>query len=159
MGLTHRCASALLLLAFGLPAWAAPFTIYDNEFKAGWQNWSWAKVETPPTTGEVKPLKVQGDAWSALALHHDAFSTAQFSKVTFYIHGGAEGGQNLSIKAMADGKALESSYVIKPKAKAWTIVDVPLADLAAANRTIDGLMLQAGGSSYKPYYITRIQFE
>jgi hypothetical protein len=35
-----------------------------------------------------------------------------------------------------------------------------LAELSAANRNIDGLMLQAiDGTSYKPYYVTRIQFE
>jgi hypothetical protein len=64
---------------------STPFTVYDNELKPGWENWSWAKVDTRATAGEVKPLKVQGDAWSALALHHDAFSTAPYSKLTFYL--------------------------------------------------------------------------
>jgi len=162
------CRNAIVLAILGavlgplgaLAQSASPFTVYDNEFKPGWQNWSWAKVEFPATAGEVKPLKVQGDAWSALALHHETFATGPYSKLTFYINGGAEGGQRLAVKAMADGKALDSNYVIEPKAKSWTIVEVPLADLSAANRSIDGLMLQAiGGAAYKPYYVTKIQFE
>ena len=165
MGISRRSAIALALLAAGLAPLAAcaqaaaPFIVYDNELKPGWQNWSWAKVDTPATTGDIKPLKVQGDAWSALALHHDAFSTAPFTKISFYINGGAEGGQRLTVKAMADGKALDSKYVIEPKVKSWTVVEVALAELSAANRTIDGLMLQADGSAYKPYYVTKIQFE
>ncbi len=152
---------AAVLMPLGALAQAAsPFAVYDNELKPGWQNWSWAKVETPPTAGEVKPLKVQGDAWSALSLHHDAFSTGPYTKLSFYINGGAEAGQRLAVKAMADGKALDSSYVIEPKVKTWTIVEVPLSELSAANRSIDGMMLQAiDGAPYKPYYITRIQFE
>lgn len=164
MGIRRRGAIALALLAAGLPALAAfaqttPFTIYDNEFKSGWQNWSWAKVETPSVAAGMKPLKVHGDGWTALALHHEPFSTAQFTKLTFYIHGGPDGGQRLTVKVMADGKALDSNYVIEPKAKTWAVVEVALKDLSAENRTIDGLMLQADGTPYKPYFITKMQFE
>jgi hypothetical protein len=157
-------ALALLSLAAALPATAAfaqstPFIIYDNSFLNGWQNRSWATVETPAMAGELKPLKVHGGPWSALSVHHDAFSTTPYSKLTFYIHGGAEGGQRLAVKAMADGKALDSSFVIEPKAKKWTIVEVPLKDLSAAGRSIEGLVMQAFDAAYKPYYITKIQFE
>jgi hypothetical protein len=156
----------LALLANGaahLPASAqslsAPFVVYDNELKNGWQNWSWAKVDMAALSESVKPFKVEGGPWSALALHHDPFATGQFSKLTFYVHGGAEGGQRLSVKVMADGKPVDASYMIQPKARAWAIVEVPLKDLAAENRTIDGLVLQGDDAAYKPYYITRIQFE
>ena len=164
MNILRRNAMALAFFAAAWPILAAaaraePLVVYDNELKGGWQNWSWAKVDTPATTSEVKPLKVQGDAWSALALHHDTFATAPYTKLTFYINGGAEGGQRLMVKAMVDGKALDSSYVIEPKARTWTIVDIGLADLGVVNRNIDGLMLQAEGAPYKPYYITKIQFE
>jgi hypothetical protein len=162
-------ALALAFVAAALPvspahaqaaqAAPAPFVVYDNDFKNGWQNWSWAKVNTPALSDSLKPLRVEGDAWSALLLHHDAFSTAPYSKLTFYIHGGLEGGQPLSIRAMADGKALESNYLIVPKARAWSIVEVALKELGADNRTIDSLMVAGGDAAYKPYYITRIQLE
>lgn len=171
MAISRRGAAALALalVVTGSPLFPAhaqsvqsvptPFVVYDNELKNGWQNWSWAKINTPALSDSLKPLKVEGEPWSALVLHHDAFSTAPFSKLTFYIHGGLEGGQHLMIRAMADGKAIESNYVIQPKAKAWSIVEVALKDLAADNRTIDGLMVQGGDAAYKPYYITRIQLE
>lgn len=171
MAISRRGAAALVLalVAAGLPLVPAqaqsapsvptPFVVYDNELKPGWQNWSWAKINTPALSDSLKPLRVEGDPWSALVLHHDAFSTSRFSKLTFYIHGGLEGGQHLVIKAMADGKAIESNYVIVPKARAWSVVEVALKDLGADNRTIDGVMVQGGDAAYQPYYITRIQLE
>jgi hypothetical protein len=58
--------------------------VYDDELKNGWQSWSWAKVDLAVPAGGVKPIKVQGEPWSALALHHDAFSTAGYTKLTFH---------------------------------------------------------------------------
>jgi hypothetical protein len=63
------------------------------------------------------------------------------------------------VKAMADGKAIEADYVIQPKAKTWSVVEVPLKDINAAGKTIDTIIWQGQGDAYSPYYITRIQFE
>jgi hypothetical protein len=136
-----------------------PFVVYDDEFKNGWVSFGWAKIEIGVAAGGVKPIKVQGDPWTALFLHHDAFSTEGFSKLTFYINGGVDGGQNLAVKALADGKAIDSNYLIQPKLKSWNIVEVPLKDIGAAGKTIDGLWWQGQADAYKPYYITKIQFE
>ncbi len=144
-------------------AWAqstvAPMVVYDDELKNGWQSWSWAKVELSSPVGSVKPIKVEGDPWTALALHHDAFSTSGFTKLTFYINGGVDGGQTLLVKALTDGKAIDSSYPIQPKVKSWNVVEVPLKDIGADNKMIDGIWLQGEADAYKPYYITKIQFE
>ena len=140
-------------------AQAKLFVVYDDELKNGWQNWSWAKAELSVPAGGAKPIKVQGDAWSALSLHHDAFSTEGYTKVTFSINGGGVGEQTLTVKAMVDGKPVDSTFTVKPKAKTWAQVEVPLKDLNAVNKIIDGICLQAQGEAYTPYYVTRIQFE
>jgi hypothetical protein len=136
-----------------------PFVVYDDELKNGWTSQSWAKVEFGVAAGPVKPIKVEGDPWTALFLHHDPFSTEGFSRLIFYINGGMDGGQALAVKALAAGKAIDSSYVIHPKPKSWNIVAVPLKDIGAAGKTIDGLWWQAQADAYKPYYITKIQFD
>ena len=136
-----------------------PLVVYDEELKNGWQNWSWAKVEFSAPAGGTKPIKVQGDPWSALALHHDAFPANGYTKLTFVINGGPQGGQELAVKAMVDGKPAEASYFIQPKAKTWTRVEVPLKELVAAGKTIDGIALQGQANAYNAYYVTRIQFE
>jgi hypothetical protein len=158
--------AALVALAAGVSCMSSfaqsepkPFVVYDDELKNGWQNWSWAKVTLSVPAGNAKPIKVEGDAWSALFFHHDPFSTAPYSKLTFYISGGAEGGQTLAVKVVSEGKTIDSNYVIQPKAKTWAMVEVPLKELGVDKMNIDGLQLQGMGEPTKRYYITRIQFE
>ena len=136
-----------------------PLVIYDDELKNGFQNWSWAKTQLSVPVGNGKPIRVEGEPWSALALHHEPFSTEGYSKLTFVINGGVNGGQALMVKAMADGKAIDADYVIQPKAKTWAVVEVPLKDINAAGKTIDTLIWQGQGAAYAGYYITRIQLE
>ena len=168
MNLSRRRAlasMASLLTATAAPLSRAqtlpkPFVIYDDELKNGWQNWSWGvKLDLSYPTGGSKPMKVQGDPWSALQLHHDPFSTAGFSKLVFYINGGPEGNQTLTVKASGGGKPLDGSYVIQPKAKTWAIVEVPLKEIGAADKMVDAFLWQAQGEAYKPYFITRIELE
>jgi hypothetical protein len=136
-----------------------PLVVYDDELKNGFQNWSWAKAQLAVPIGNGKPIRVEGEPWSALALHHEPFSTEGYSKLTFVINGGKDGGQTLMVKAMVDGKAIEANYAIQPKAKTWAVVEVPLKDINAAGKTIDTLIWQGQGAAYPAYYITRIQLE
>lgn len=136
-----------------------PFVLYEDELKNGWQSWSWAKVDLSYKSGDAKPMRVKGDPWSALALHHEAFSTEGFSKLTFYINGGMEGEQALTIKATVDGKPVESNFMIKPKAKTWSVAEVSLKELGVDGKKIDGIIWQGQATAFSPFYITRIQLE
>ena len=155
--------TGLSALGAAAPAFAQalpkPFVIYDDELKNGWQSWSWAKVALATPAGGAKPIKVEGDPWSALLLHHDAFSTEGYSKLTFFISGGKDGGQSLMIKARADDKDLPSTFVVQPKAKTWAMVEVPLKDIGAEGKKIDAISVQGQANAYGAYYITRIQLE
>ena len=159
---TAIVASAALLSA--APALAqgakpAPLVVYDDALRPDWQSWSWAKIELQVPAGTVKPIKVEGDPWSALAFHHEPFSTKGYTKVTFFINGGIDGGQTIAIKVLVDGKAVESNYAITPKAKQWLPVEVLLKDIGGDDKMVDGLWFQGQAEAYKPYYITKIQFE
>ena len=136
-----------------------PLVVYDDELKNGFQNYSWAKTQLSMSVGNGKPIRVEGEPWSALALHHEPFSTEGYSKLTFVINGGKDGGQTLMIKAMADGKAIDADFAIQLKAKTWAVVKVPLKDINAAGKTIDTLIWQGQAAAYPGYYITRIQLE
>lgn len=161
---------SLIASAAGLTAAAAfgaraadkptPMVIYDDELKNGWQNWSWATVALSVPAGQVKPIKVEGGAWSALALHHDPISTAGFTKLTFFINGGVDGGQSLAIKLKTGDKMIDSNAIIGPlKPKMWQPAEINLKDVGGINQTIDTVLFQGQADAYKPYYITKIQFE
>jgi hypothetical protein len=154
------CFSALGMAA---PAFAQelpkPFVIYDDELKNGWENHSWAKVALSTPGGGAKPIKVEGDPWSALMLHHASFSTEGYTKLTFFISGGKDGGQSLMIKAKAGETYFPSTFVVQPKAKTWAMVEVPLKDIGAEGKKIDAIAVQGQADAYGAYYITRIQLE
>ncbi len=153
------------VLAMALPALAqttpSPMVIYDDGLQNNWQNWSWGAtigLETP--AGAVKPIKVEGGAWSALDLHHDPVATAGYTKLTFYINGGVDGGQTLSVHVkLADGTSPASTFTIQPKLKTWAVVEVPLKDIGGENQSLTDVFIQGGADPYKPYYITKIQVE
>ncbi len=166
--LTATAISAILLMAAPVSAQTtaaaakpAPMVIYDDELKNDWQNWSWGTtIEMSVPAGGAKPIKVSGTPWSALDLHHAAISTAGYTKLTFYINGGVDGGQQLMIKVKAPGgAAIDSNYAIAPKVKTWALVEVPLKDIGAQDKMIEDVFIQGGATDYKPYYITKIQLE
>ncbi len=138
----------------------APLVIYDDELKNGWQNWSWATVALSVPAGQVKPIKVEGGAWSALALHHDPLSTAGYTKLTFFINGGVDGGQSLAVKLKTGDTMIESNIILAPlKPRMWQPAEISLKDLGGVDKTIDTVLFQGQADAYKPYYITKIQFE
>ena len=160
---TLMVASLAIILSTAQPVLAQvggkALPVYTDGLQAGWQSWSWAKVELSVPAGTVKPIKVEGDPWSALFLHHDAISTTGYSKLVFYVNGGLDGGQTLYIKASSDGKFIDSNYQVVLKAKTWNKVEVPLSEIGAADRSIDGIVFQGGAQPYTAYYITKIEFE
>ncbi len=138
----------------------APMVIYDDGLQNNWQNWSWGStVDMQVPAGGVKPMKVEGGAWSALDLHHDAVSTAGYTKLTFYVNGGVDGGQTLTVHVKIAGQAVASSFTIQPKVRSWDIVEVPLKDIGAENVMLEDVFLQGGADAFKPYYIDKIQLE
>lgn len=152
-------AMCALLSSSAMAQAQAPMVVYDDALQAGWDNWSWAKVEFSVPIGGAKPIKVEGDAWSALALHHAPFSTKAYTNLVFYMNGGVDGGQSVAIKLMVDGKALEKSYIVQPGAKKWAVAKIPLHEIDGADKMIEGIYFQAQAAPNKPYYVTRIQFE
>ena len=136
-----------------------PIVIYNDALGDGWQSWSWATVTMQVPAGNVQPIKVEGGPWSGLALHHAPIYTKGYSKITFYINGGVDGGQTLAVKVDVDGKALDKSVVIQPKAKTWSPVSVSLKDIGGQDVNIDGILIQGQADAYKPYYIDKIQIE
>lgn len=140
-------------------AQTAPVVVYDDGLQNGWQDWSWAKTHEMVTIEDIKPIKIEGDAYSALYFHHAGFDTTGYKTLTFYINGGA-GGQNIAVRLIKDNKPLEKVYEFKPNANEWGVVVVPLTDLGGENTVIDGIWLQGQMSTpYKAFFVTLMSFE
>ncbi|MEJ0058752.1 MAG: hypothetical protein WDM79_03810 [Terricaulis sp.] len=124
-----------------------PISIYDDALAPGWNNWSWAEVEIGATISdpEERPISVRAQGWQALYLQHAAFSTTGYSELTFFIHGGAAGGQTISVIAVdARGEPIDRFFRVVPEANAWTEVHVPLSEIGASDTSITGFFIQNG---------------
>lgn len=134
--------------------------IYTDSLQNGWENWSWATVNlnnANPVHGGQTSVSVNSAAWQAFYLHHAAFSTAGYSNLSFWIHGGASGGQRLQVQATSGGTA-QTAFALSPlAANSWQQITIPLASLGAANTSIDGFWIQdLSGTTQPVFYIDDI---
>jgi hypothetical protein len=146
---------ALLLLAVPAVASAAPLTVYDDQLRNGFADWSWATHNLSQTsivhTGAAA-VSFEPDSWQALFLHRDlGIDTAAYSAVDFWIHGGPSGGQSLTIALTVGGSPVGQSAALGPfitggtvPAGQWAKVHVPFSSLGVTSGTFDGFWLQDG---------------
>ena len=155
-------AGAILPTLFGTAAARADQTIYTDSLQNAWQNYSWATVDfastAAPHTGN-DAIAVTTGAWTALYLHHDAFSSTGYSALTFWINGGADGGRKLQVQATLGGAWQTAVTIPSPPANTWALVTIPLSRLGADGRSnFDGFWIQdaSGTASTTPFYVDDI---
>lgn len=167
--LRRWCWIVLLPVLIGLrgTAFAAvDTTIYDEGLAPGWQNWSWAAVDMASTaqanTGAVS-IAVTPTAWSALYLRSaDApLNTTGFLNFTFYVNGGATGGQTIQVVAVVNDTPQPGVRVATPTAGTWQKISVPLSALGADNNAnVNGFWIQQGSGVDDPtFYVDTIVLE
>mgnify|MGYP002681903718 FL=1 len=140
---------------------AAAQDIYTDALAVGWSDWSWATVDlqaAAPVHSGSRSIAVTYGAWQGLYLHYPEFSTAGFSHLRFFIHGGSSGGQQLNVYATyaADGSQQNgpSIAISPPTAAAWSEVRIALADLGVAGIPLTGLVWQdATGGAQPTLYV------
>ena len=167
MGLVRWFFLLPLLLAWqGTASAQTDVTIYDEALAPGWQNWSWATVDTASAanahTGSVS-MAVTPAAWSALYLRSaDApVDTHGYLNFTFWVHGGATGGQTIQVVAVINDAPQPGVRVATPAADTWQKVTVPLSALGADDRSdVNGFWIQEGAGIDQPtFYIDTIVLE
>jgi hypothetical protein len=133
--------------------------IYQDPLADGWQNWSWATVNTAstaPVRRGTSAISVTADGWAALYLRRQAVqSTVGYSAVAFWIHGGQSGGQPLQVVSLRSGNTQVVKPIPPPLAGQWTRVVIPLSELALANVwDFDGLLIQnSSGSAISTFHV------
>ena len=147
--ITLTFASLIAVSSAPIAATAAGQMIYADKLVNGWQPWGWATIHygahTPVHSGRASIAVTIKKGWDALYIHHDPFSTAPYSSFTFWVNGGAKGGQVLQIQATANKKPVKYFKVPALRANTWTQVIVPLTALGAAHRKdVDGFWIEDG---------------
>jgi alpha-L-arabinofuranosidase len=144
--------------------------LYDDVFAEGWQNWSWANIDSANTsqvsTG-ASALAVRAGPFTALAFHHAAMDTGLFGNLTFWINPGDRGGQILTIRALLSGVLIEPGVTLPPLAvdpnRAWTKVSIPLSALGVAKKTdlTDVWVMETSGNDHSanPFYVDDVRLD
>jgi hypothetical protein len=151
----------------------AEASVYNNALGPGWENWSFATVELGVDTGGArKPIRVEAKGWQALYLHHAPFSTAPYRGLSMLLQ--VVGGEaEVRVIATADGKPIPDPSqapvnnepvpkmkLVKLKPGGWTKILVPLAELGADDKTIDGIWVQNNSGEDAPtFYAADIALE
>jgi hypothetical protein len=146
--------------------------VYTDSLAQGWENWSWgANVSLQDSayrsTGSYSASCAYSQAWGGFYFGSNAaFDTTGYGSLIFYVNGGANSGQLLTINLADEGGNFLPSRDLNPyigggsiAANTWRQVSVPLADLGGSNRPITGIVLQdALGGAQPRFYIDDMHF-
>ncbi len=135
--------------------------IYDDALENGWQDYGYATLNysnTNPVHTGSDSISVSAKAFEALYLHRDVLDTTNLASLTFWINGGAAGGQSLQVLATLDGATQPAVPIPAPTANTWTQVTVTLAALGVQGKAgFDGIYIQnATGNTLPTFYVDDI---
>jgi hypothetical protein len=163
MPTVHRsCVFVLFLMGVvGSVCGQTDQSIYGDSLGTGWQDWSWATDNlacTSPVHSGADSISVTAAAYQALYLNHDDFNTSGYSNLTFWIHGGATGGQELQVQVLLDGVAQPAVALAPLPSNTWQHVTLSLASLGVTNKpNMDGFWIQdRSGTSQPTFYVDDI---
>ncbi len=163
--LTSRIVAAVALaLALSAPCVQGQnMTIYSNALANGWQDWGWATLNyantSPVYTGCADSINVTMSAWQGIQIVNTEMSDAPYASISFWLNGGASGGQNLQMYGLEQvGSTQNSSAGVicdlsKPQANTWTPYTVTLSELGGANvDNFTGFVIQDSAGTGEPTF-------
>jgi alpha-L-arabinofuranosidase len=144
-------------------------TIYSDNLANGWADWSWSARDLTSSdyahsgTRSVKVTYTAG--YQGFYLHHDAFSTAPYTTLSFWITGGGVGWRKINVQALINDSAQAAvsldSYITGGgiAANEWREVTIPIGALQAGQKTnMTGFWLQdSSGGGQPPFYLDDIK--
>src|SRR5690242_484597 len=165
---TNLCCGSLLVI--GLLAPVAPplcaqdSPVYTDTLQNGFDDWSWATVDlvnAAPVHSGAASIKVTAKAWEAFRVHATSpLTTASYASLTFWVNGGAAGGQPLSLQATVNGNAQTAVDLGTAPANSWKQFTLTMAALGiAAQPNFDGFWIQNNSPndlSATPFFIDDI---
>ena len=160
----HRGSKAVLVVlncyALLLPnkATSAPvdLQIYRDALESGWVDYGWANrnySNTKIVRSGNNSLSVTAAPYEGIHLHHAAFDSSNYTALTFWIHGGAVGGQRLQVGGILSGKG-QTSYNLPPLQSSWQQVTILLSTLGVAGKPdLDGFYIGDISGTSSPTYL------
>jgi alpha-N-arabinofuranosidase len=159
-------------LAFGLLAAQtvlaqANLPVYTNNLVNAFQDWSFSVTRNFTNTSVVYPgeshsisVQVTGGGGALSLQFPPGFNTSPYASLSFWINGGASGGQRVKVGGTI-ANSIQASYSVPALAmNTWQQYTIPLSTLGVANvNNCSGIWIQSTtGGSQPVFYLTDIQF-
>jgi hypothetical protein len=130
--------------------------VYDDALENGWQNWGWASINynntSPVHSGSQSvSVTITNNTSQAIYIAHPAFVATLYTNLTFWINGGAAGGQQLKVQGHAYGNAQGIINLPTLAANTWQQFTIPLATLGISNQ-MDGFWIQDRVGAVQPTF-------
>jgi hypothetical protein len=138
--------------------------IYDDALENSWANWSYSTTVNLGNTGTYVHSGTASigatitGAWGALSLWHSAQDSSAYTNLTFWINGGASGGQKLQIYAEVTGTTEPAISLPTLAANTWQQMNFSLSALGVANQPnfIRFSIQDRNGSTEPTFYVDDI---
>lgn len=159
----------LLLVALAISSLAPSATaqasqqIYTDSLLNGWNNWSWAQTDFASTdyvhSGSHSIKVTYTGAWQGFYLNCTPTNTANYTKLTFWINGGATAGRNLVIAGIlnnaSQGSVSLNQFISggSVTSKSWQQVTVPLSSIGLGKTSsMTGFSIQDNSGGAQPAF-------
>jgi hypothetical protein len=164
---TFRSWLALVLLVGAAGGTAAQqiMVVYDDALENAWADWSWSTTRNfgntnPVHSGSSSIAVTLTGANGALSLERAGTDTTTYTNLSFWINGGARGGQLLQVSAEAPLGTNHPAVSLPALAtNTWQQINLSMSALGIANRTDFGrfyIQDRSGSSSAPTYYVDDI---
>jgi hypothetical protein len=175
IALTRHSFSLFALLAFALAAphaRAQALVLYDDAPRAGLQDYSWTTHNlnnTTPVHAGTRSISMEPDNFGGVYLTdlNLTWRMTDYVSLTFWVHGGTSGGQQLQANPVINGLAV-GSFALNPyiaggsiAANQWRQVTIPFdAVTQMTHGGFDGLIIMdASGANQGTVYLDDIAFQ
>ena len=139
--------------------------VYDDALENSWADWSWSTTRnfsnnSPVHSGSSSIAVTLTGAYGALSLERAGTDTTAYTNLTFWINGGASGGQLLQVYAEAPlGTSHPAVSLPALATSTWQQFNLSMSALGVANRTDFArfsIQDRSGSSSAPTYYVDDI---
>ena len=129
---------------------------FVNNFSLGGSGVSYNVANpTPVHTGSYSLSATFTASVGSLSFQHGAFNSSPYESITFWINGGATGGQHLKVCGMLNGAVQTGYYPLILMTNVWQQYDIPLSRLGCSNQSsFTGFQIQnAQGVAQPVFYV------
>lgn len=144
-------------------------SVYGEGLANGWGNWSWNSAlnfnnGSPVAAGAKSLAYTPQSAWAGLYLHKNSvIDTAGLTNLQFSLYA-SQNDQKFAVAIIDESNQMTASPINldrygAPIGRTWKTYTIPLADLQANNKRINGIILQeVKGQAQPTVYLDNIAF-